>query len=170
MMRKTFFALLTMITWLSVSVNAQSLGVFTYDSNGKFTNVRNAPKGKVIDKVPTDVRAMIGVEKPTNGWWKIVGNTYDTGDEEGVLKPSATGYWIHYSVLGMGTRNYGGQTLYIRQSPSANAPVVFQFKKEIVLRPMDIKGEWVRVQTSDGKYTGWIEADWLCGNSLTNCC
>ena len=70
----------------------------------------------------------------------------------------------------MGTRNYGGQTLYIRQSPSASAPVVYKFKKEIQLRPMDIKGEWVKVQTTDGKYTGWIEEEWLCGNSLTNCC
>jgi hypothetical protein len=35
---------------------------------------------------------------------------------------------------------------------------------------MDIKGDWVKVKTIDGKYTGWIEEEWLCGNSLTNCC
>lgn len=169
-MKKKLFVLLTMMTCLSVGVSAQSLGVFTYDNSGKFTNVRNAPKGKVVDKIPTEVCAMIGVEKPTNGWWKIIGDTYDTGDDEGTLKGSTTGYWIHYSVLAMGTRNYGGQTLYIRQSPSASAPVVYKFKKEIQLRPMDIKGEWVKVQTTDGKYTGWIEEEWLCGNSLTNCC
>ena len=169
-MKKKLFVLLTLMTWLSVSANAQSLGVFTYDNNGKFTNVRNAPKGKVVDKIPTEVCAMISVEKPTNGWWKMVDNSYDTGDNEGTLKGSTTGYWIHYSVLAMGTRNYGGQTLYIRQSPSASAPVVYKFKKEIRLRPMDIKGEWVKVQTTDGKYTGWIEEEWLCGNSLTNCC
>ena len=169
-MKKKLFVLLMMMTCLSVVVSAQSLGVFTYDNSGKFTNVRNAPKGKVVDKIPTEVCAMIGVEKPTNGWWKIIGDTYDTGDDEGTLKGSTTGYWIHYSVLAMGTRNYGGQTLYIRQSPSASAPVVYKFKKEIQLRPMDIKGEWVKVQTTDGKYTGWIEEEWLCGNSLTNCC
>lgn len=169
-MKKKLFVLLMMMTCLSVGVSAQSLGVFTYDNSGKFTNVRNAPKGKVVDKIPTEVCAMIGVEKPTNGWWKIIGDTYDTGDDEGTLKGSTTGYWIHYSVLAMGTRNYGGQTLYIRQSPSASASVVYKFKKEIQLRPMDIKGEWVKVQTTDGKYTGWIEEEWLCGNSLTNCC
>lgn len=169
-MKKKLFVLLMMMTCLSIGVSAQSLGVFTYDNSGKFTNVRNAPKGKVVDKIPTEVCAMIGVEKPTNGWWKIIGDTYDTGDDEGTLKGSTTGYWIHYSVLAMGTRNYGGQTLYIRQSPSASAPVVYKFKKEIQLRPMDIKGEWVKVQTFDGKFTGWIEAEWLCGNSLTNCC
>ena len=170
MMKKKLFVLMTLMTWLSVGVSAQSLSVFTYDNNGKFTNVRNAPKGKVVDKIPTEECAMIGVEKPANGWWKIKGNTYETGDFEGTLKGSATGYWIHYSVLGMGTRNYGGQTLYIRKDPSASAPVIYKFKKEIVLRPMDVKGDWVKVQTSDGKYTGWIEEEWLCGNALTNCC
>ena len=169
-MKKKHFVLMTLMTWLSVDVSAQSLGVFTYDNSGKFTNVRNAPKGKVVDKIPTDVCAMIGVEKPTNGWWKLTDNTYETGDFDGKLKGSTTGYWIHYSVLGMGTRNYGVETLYIRKNPSESAPVVYKFKKEIVLRPMEIKGEWVKVQTCDGKYTGWIEVEWLCGNSLTNCC
>jgi SH3-like domain-containing protein len=70
----------------------------------------------------------------------------------------------------MATRNYGGQTLYLRKSPSASAPVVYKFKEEITLRPMEIKGDWVKVQTSDGKFTGWIEEEWLCGNALTNCC
>ena len=169
-MKMKLFVLMTLLTWLSAGVNAQSLDVFTADNNGKFTNVRNAPKGKVVDKIPTNENAMIGVEKPTNGWWKIVGDTYDTGDSEGKLKGSTTGYWIHYSVLGTRTRNYGGQTLYLRQSPSASAPVVYKFKEEIVLRPIDIKGEWVKVQTADGKFTGWIEEEWLCGNALTNCC
>ena len=113
---------------------------------------------------------MIEVEKPTNGWWKIVGDDYDTGDEQGTLKGSSTGYWIHYSVLGVGTRNYGKQKLTLRQSPNAKSAAVYSFTKEIVLRPMDIKGDWVKVKTTDGKYTGWIEMDWLCGNSLTNCC
>ena len=53
-MKKKLFVLMTLMTWLSVDVSAQSLGVFTYDNSGKFTNVRNAPKGKVVDKIPTE--------------------------------------------------------------------------------------------------------------------
>ena len=45
-------------------------------------------------------------------------------------------------------------------------PVLFL----IELRPIDVKGSWVKVKTTDGKHEGWIESDWLCGNSLTNCC
>lgn len=169
-MKKNLIMLFVLLTALSATVNAQSIGVFTWDSKGKFTNVRNAPNGKIVDRIPTSEAAMIGVEKPTNGWWKIVGNDYDMGDFQGTLKGSSTGYWIHYSVLAMGTRNYGKEKLTLRKLPDAKSVVVYSFTEEILLRPIEIKDDWVKVKTTDGKYTGWIEIEWLCGNSLTNCC
>lgn len=169
-MKNPLILLLVLLTALSATVSAQSIGVFTWDSKGKFTNVRNAPNGKIIDRIPTSEAAMIGVEKPTDGWWKIVGDNYDTGDSQVKIKSSDTGCWIHYSVLALGTRNYGNQKLTLRKSPDEKSAVVYQFTDEILLRPMDIKGDWVKVKTIDGKYTGWIEEEWLCGNSLTNCC
>ena len=168
-MKKTIFALFVLLSTLSANVNAQSLDAFTWDKKGKFTNVRNAPNGKIVDRIPTSEAAMIGIERPTNGWWRIVGNGYETGDDGNTLKGSSTGFWIHYSVLAMGTRNYGNQTLKLYKSADANSAVVYKFSKEILLRPIDMKGDWVKVKTIDGKYTGWIEAEWLCGNSLTNC-
>ena len=167
-MKKYLFTISLLL--LTIAASAQGLGVYILDYDGDFTNVRNAPKGKIVFKLPARDGVMIDVDKVVNGWWHICSEYAGSGDENYKLTGSTTGYWIHYSVLAMGTRNYGGQTLYIRQSPSASAPVVYKFKKEIQLRPMDIKGEWVKVQTTDGKYTGWIEEEWLCGNSLTNCC
>ena len=66
--------------------------------------------------------------------------------------------------------NNGGQHLFLRSSPSAKARVVYTIKAETILRPVEIKGDWVKVKTSDGKGFGWIQAEWLCGNSVTNCC
>ena len=110
-MKKIIFTIMVLLATQSAILRAQSIGAFTWDSKGKYTNVRNAPNGKVVDRIPTSDAAMIGIEKPTNGWWKIFGNHYDTGDVQGTLKGSDTGYWIHYSVLAMGTRNYGNQKL-----------------------------------------------------------
>ena len=169
-MKKKLLVLFALTTWLSVSVSAQSLRVYIVDKNGPYTNIRNAPKGKIVDKIPTSETAMFGVEKPTNGWWKIIGTSYGTGDVDGTLTGSTTGYWIHYSVLGMATRNYGGQKLTLRKEPSDKSAVVYSFTEERNLRVLDIKGDWVKVRTLDGKYTGWIDSEWLCGNSLTNCC
>ena len=169
-MKKIIFTIMVLLATQSALLRAQSIGVFTWASKGKYTNVRNAPNGKVVDRIPTSDAAMIGIEKPTNGWWKIIGNHYDTGDVQGTLKGSDSGFWIHYSVLAMGTRNYGKQKLILRKSPNAKAAIVYSFTDEIMLRPMEIKGDWVKVKTTDGKYTGWIEIEWLCGNALTNCC
>ena len=169
-MKKTFVMLVALLMSMSATVFAQSIGVFTWDASGPYTNIRNAPNGKVVDRIPTKEAAMILVEKPTKGWWKIIGNDYYTGDVQGILKGSYTGYWIHYSVLAMGTRNYGHEKLSIRKSPDAKAAAIYKFTEEILLRPIEIKGDWVKVKSLDGKHTGWIEMEWLCGNSLTNCC
>lgn len=172
-MKKKLFSLSVMLLF-ALLCNAQSLGVFIFDSDGPYTNVRNKPSGKVVDKIPVNASAMLVVETPKNGWWRVVGDCYDAigeGDfEEFELKGSTTGYWIHYSCLGVGTRNYGGQHLKLYSEPTTRSSVVYTIKEETVVRPVEIKGEWVKVKTSDGKGFGWIQVEWLCGNSVTNCC
>ena len=163
--------ILTMFFFFAaLMAKAQSLGVFFYDLNGTHTNIRNAPNGKVVDKVPTSSDGMLLVENPVNGWWCIIDNSYYEPDGR-IYKfsGSRSGYYIHNSCIGVATRNYGGETLCLRATPSARAKVVYSFKEEDLLRPIDVKGHWVKVKTIDGKHTGWIESEWLCGNSVSNC-
>ena len=101
-MKKIIFTIMVLLATQSALLRAQSIGVFTWDSKGKYTNVRNAPNGKVVDRIPTSDAAMIGIEKPTNGWWKIIGNHYDTGDVQGTLKGSDSGLW---ALVIMANRN-----------------------------------------------------------------
>lgn len=172
-MKKRFFSLFVMALF-AILCHAQSLGVFIFDEDGPYTNVRNSPNGKVVDRIPVDGSAMLGVESPKNGWWRIVDDCYEAiGEndfEEFKLKGSTTGYWIHYSVIGVGTRNYGGQHLKLYSQPNTSSRVVYTIKEETTVHPVEIKGDWVKVKTADGKGFGWIEAEWLCGNSVTNCC
>ena len=163
-----------------LSSHAQTIDVYIVDNNGPYTNIRNTPnKGKVVDRISVNVCAMLSLEKPTNGWWRIVGDSYEAiTDEENSdsdfkkyhLKGSSTGYWIHYSVIGLGTRNYGGQHLPLRAEPHQTSAVTYTLKEEQIVRPVNVKGDWVKVKTIDGKGIGWIEAKWLCSNPLTNCC
>ena len=114
---------------------------------------------------------MVVLENCTKGWWKLAEKpSYAEEDVDIPLQPSATGYWIHYSTVGFGTRNYGGQTLHLRKSPDDKAPITYSFSKELTLHPIGVQGDWVKVKTSDGKHSGWIEMDWICANPLTNCC
>ena len=58
-----------MLLCIATYAKAQVLDVYTYDSNGTYTNIRNAPKGSVVDRIPTESTAMFDVETPRNGWW-----------------------------------------------------------------------------------------------------
>ena len=73
-----------MLLCIATYVKAQVLDVYTYDSNGTYTNIRNAPKGSVVDRIPTESTAMFDVETPRNGWWKIVDNSYSLPDQDAV--------------------------------------------------------------------------------------
>lgn len=167
---KKIFLLISMMVGITLTVHAQ-LGVFINDYDGPFTNIRNAPKGAIVDKIPTSDAVALSVVRQVNGWWLIDGNEYWSAEKDDVtLHGSKSGYWIHSSVLGMGTRNYGGQKLTLRKDPSSKAAVTYSFTKELTLVSLDIKGEWVKVKTTDSKHTGWIKKEWLCGNPVTNCC
>ena len=132
------------------------------------TNLRDAPKGKIVKQLPRGVYALY-LSEVRNGWWKVV-DMWDADEDKGQkLNPMKT-YWIHYSVIATGTRNYGGERLTLRAAPNKTAKAVWSFKNEISLRPLEVRGEWAKVCTIDGKHTGWIEMEWLCGNPVTNCC
>lgn len=170
MARKFFFTILMLFCFALTSI-AQSLGLFINDVTQTPTNVRNAPNGKIVAKLPVESIIILTVESPTKGWWKISNGEYEEVENgEKKLKGSTTGYWLHSSVLGISTRNYGGQRLHLRKSPSSKSASNYSFTEELILNPVDIKGTWVKVKTIDGKHIGWIEIEWLCGNPLTNCC
>ena len=153
----------------ATAVKAQTFSVYLVDPDPS-TNVRNAPRGKVVDRIYSDSIPMLEVKNPRNGWWQIDGGCYDTMNGYEVdLKGSTTGYWIHHSVIGVGSRNYGGEHLPLRQAPSKSASVVYTLRQESILHPLDLQGDWVKVKTPDG-HIGWIESEWLCSNPVTNCC
>ncbi len=150
---------------------ANALGVFVWDDNGP-TNLREAPKGKVVVSLPDDDEYIytLLVSDCVNGWLKVV----YIGAIDRELPFNMSDYkelWIHNSVIGTSTRNYGGQTLHLYAEPDENAKVTYSFGDETLLHPLetDVDG-WVKVRTGDGKHEGWIQREWLCGNPVTNCC
>ena len=169
-MKKKVFLLMAFLLAV-VAVRAQYIEVYIADNNGPYTNVRDGIKGNIVSKIPVDENIMLYVESPKNGWWRICDDEYwnPDGDTFG-LTGSRKGYWIHSSVIGVSTRNYGGEKLCLMDRPSAKSKVVYTFTEEILLHPVDIMGDWVKVKTADGKHVGWILGEWLCGNSVTNCC
>lgn len=168
-------SLITFVLLIAATLycSAQGIGVVIVDKDGPFTNIRNAPNGKIVKKISTDKTVGLVVTSPKNGWWRIVGDSYedyDIGDpsEEVKLTGSKSGYWIHYSCIGFFTRNYGGQRITLRSAPSSKAKAVYSFTTEETPLLMDKKGSWLKVKI--GTHIGWMEDEWWCDNPLTNCC
>ena len=139
------------------------------------TNIRATPGGKIIGQLSPDDNAeeeddwdggssyILQIYNPQNGWWQIL--NFSIGKIE--IKDQA---WIHYSVLSMHTRNYGGQTLNLYESPTEESRIVGKIKEEAAdIRPIDVNadGSWVKVKYK--KKTGWISSYWLCANPYTYC-
>lgn len=153
----------------------ESIAAYIDDDSGNATNFRDKPKGQVIGQLPITYTVALTITHPIQGWWQVLqGEVYPEEESQADALPLSSfihhKVWIHYSVLCCGTRNYGGERWALRVSPTEKAKETFVFTQEVTLRPIDMKGEWVKVVTTDGQHTGWIERDRLCGNPLTNCC
>ena len=154
-------------TPISNNCTPSTLEVYLNDIDESGTNIRQSPGGKVVMQLvkgDIDDEFFITLTQAQKGWFKI--KSPIGGMEEDVEIPNGEG-WIHGSVIGVDTRNYGGQTLELLDSP-INGNVVGEITTEAYgLKLKDICGRWVQV---DYKGTiGWIDSNWLCGNPLTTC-
>ena len=132
------------------------------------TNVRNAPAGKVVATINNDGNGyVVSLLKEKNGWWQIDATIDAEGDDphEIQLNGSKTGYWIHNSVIGFTAIGDGTAILY--SGPSSKSRKLCECVQ--LMHPLELKGNWVKVKTDDGKHTGWIHRDKICYNPLTTC-
>ena len=171
-MKKMILTALMMV--MTLSAFAQS--AYICDNSGSPTNIRNAPNGKVVQTLQdVDGGYVVDLIEAKNNWWKIdpAVEIYGDVDEDEALvklKGSKTGYWVHYSVLQFTIA--GERANVLRTKPSRKAPAInFEgsYLAEIELRPLEISGKWIKVVTTDKRYTGWMPIDKICSNPLTTC-
>ena len=144
------------------------LGVYVKDSDPE-TNVRNAPKGKVVGKLHDG--DMIYIEEQSeNGWFRINGNTYDNGsdDENKICNNDNEALWIHSSVITADWISDGFTVITMFTEPNYDSKKIeFNGYDERIQRILDIQNDFVKVKTKNR--TGWVSKDFICGNSLTTC-
>lgn len=152
------------------------VSAFVSDEPGEpYTNIRNAPGGEVILKLPhesEDDYFILEIDQYVSGWFRIKGTINGKTDYE--IPPGEEG-WIHHSVISAGSRNYGNQPIHFYEEPNEDTEVNVVLDYESSLIIYEACGEWVRCsyydyETGDKVEGGWIKTEWLCGNPLTNCC
>ncbi|MBR5029723.1 MAG: hypothetical protein IKX63_01285 [Muribaculaceae bacterium] len=172
-MKKIILASLLMVMTMTVFAQTQACA-YILDESGSPTNVRIAPNGTIVKTLlDIDGGYVVQLLESKNNWWKIdpLIDIYGGDDEDHIrLKGSKTGYWIHNSVLAFGIA--GEQNNVIREKPSAKAKPLklsSSYLFEVALRPLEIKGSWIKVVTTDKKHTGWMPISKICDNPLTTC-
>ncbi len=158
---------------LAITAFAQSsnyLTIYILDNDGPVTNIRNSPGGGVVAKLSTDGSYSFAVSEIRNGWMKVVkSSAYSYDDDKNPLSKVNSECWVHSSVTACNTLGDGGVKFTLRQQPSASSAVSYTSKEYTVFRVVDLKGAWVKVKTIDGKHSGWIRNNELCGNPVTTC-
>ena len=152
------------------NVMAQNgIAVFVNDPTKSATNVREKPNGAIVGKLKAGGDYIAGISRCVKGWCQVDGIEEATEAKEVKMKSRTGELWMHYSVLAFSSRNYGDQLLSIMSEPDKNSLPVFSFKGEALLRPLELKDGWVKVETMDKIHQGWISDEWICGNPLTTC-
>ncbi len=147
-------------------ISGPSLGCYTGGS--KEIPLYDAPGGKVVSSLPPETY-IIGVISPKDGWWQIQGRLIWT-IESSYLISETDPLWIKADKIGLGTRNYGGETIELLAEPREGTKVTGKITEEVEVIPIDATEdfEWIKVRW--GKVTGWMRAEMLCSNPVTNCC
>ena len=118
-MNKLSLTLLLAVISVAAYSQAKSdtICAFIFDSTP--TNVRNAPRGEVVLALPTESSYIVELITPRNGWWQVKYVEIAEEAREVPLAGSSTNqYWVHSSVVCLGTRNYGGERITLRDKPS----------------------------------------------------
>lgn len=149
-----------------------SVAVYLNDPDESGTNIRTSPNGDIITKLVIDdednIAFFLTVHAAKDGWLQI-GNTIDNM-ARGMEYNSSGECWIHGSVVGVDTRNYGGETIELYDSAYSAGETIATITEELYgLQVLDICGEWVKIRSTEKNLEGWVESKWLCGNPLTSC-
>lgn len=140
-----------------------------YDTSGTPANIRLAPKGKVSRYTMENGCYDLVIGEQKDGYYRIVDNEIEdwTADCDKMLfmEDNSTGYWIHRSCVAVMSRHNDSAPLkLLKDWDDCDAqPVVHTITKPTILRPISYSERegWVKVQTLDGKHTGWVTKDKL---------
>ncbi len=154
----------TVLETITYTCDSGEIYAYLRDNDSNGTNLRNGPKGEIIYVLKTQYGFVdFTLSESINNWFKIT-NIYALDEE---IEPIPNHCWIHGSLLGAHTRNYGGQTISIYENPdSTKVAFIINDVVGVSLNAM-CGNNWVQINHK-GKL-GWIQSEWLCGNPVTTC-
>lgn len=140
-----------------------SVEAYIDDRDTTGTNLRDAPKGKVIAVLhPSreDVGTIgLDIDCSRDNWLRVSDNLGQRG-------------WIFSGLMKMGTRNYDQSDIKLFAKPDTLSAVsgVLTGESEVTVRAC--KGAWAHIEFKNAAgrvVKGWLRPDMQCASPVTNC-
>ena len=151
------------------------LRAYINDSDGEYTNIRNAPSGKVILQLPTGRVYLINLSDFQKGWWKIDGLVLINENEEEVpyTIPTNAEYWIHTSCVNSEIKGDGTISFVLLSEPREGSSLVGNYPAGTlpsIHKILDLSNDknYLKVKLNDG-HVGWIPASIVCYSYFSVC-
>lgn len=152
-----------------------SISAYIEDTDGEFTNIRNAPSGKIILRLPTNRVYLVTLIDFQKGWWRISQLVHINKNDEEVPYdiPANVEYWIHTSCVNSGIKGDGTLSFTLLSEPKEGSSPVKKYPAGIqpsIHKILDVSPSkyYLKVKLDDGN-VGWIPANIVCYSYFSVC-
>lgn len=179
-MKKTWL-ILTLLSFVTVccAQKPADSSFYAYTLNQAPFRVWTSPdeSAELLMTLPQAYDYEFPIDSPRDGWWRIQGGyIYVVGvpEEEDPIEyliPEDKEGWVRTNDLFFTSVMRHTEDLVFRTAPSETADAAFVIPREeiTILHPLDVKGDWVKVQETDSDNIGWVTKEFLCLSSFEVC-
>ena len=155
-----------------------SSAAYVIDADPNGLNVRSAPEGEIISRIPCG--AMVAILAEKDGWIKIGHVEYYENEEfakknnhhydrenDRVILENLNG-WVFARMLGTSVRNYSPESEWLLSENRSDSKKTVELEgggAGVIL--VGCNGGWLKVKYQ-GK-TGWLKPELNCPNPFTTC-
>ena len=136
------------------------------DADKAGTNLRSAPSGEVLCAVPfSHGPRIVRVLESKKGWFRVRPFPIEDYELEGASTVPAEG-WMHGSVLALCPCPSEDGDPWLYMAPNWQAETDIRIPGSSPLRPLERKGEWLKVRTSQNGKTvdRWVNEQQVCAS------
>jgi uncharacterized protein YgiM (DUF1202 family) len=137
---------------------------YTIDSTRNGLNVRQKPNlaGKILGRLPKSTEVnVLGMQ----GNWILI-SVIDPVAQKVTFRNEG---WVYSSLLGVSPMGYGEKSVNLYSQPSLRSKPTGKIPPNSNTTILGCTGKWLKVETNNHQYRGWLEPSKQCAAAYTTC-
>jgi len=137
---------------------------YVVDASEKGLNIRQKPNlsGKILGRLPKNTQVnVLGMQ----GEWILISVVDPIAQKVDFSKEG----WVYSSLLGVSSKGYNRTSVSLYSQPSFRSRVVGKIPPSTETNILGCSGKWLRVDSKQHHYKGWLEPKQQCAVAYTSC-